>query len=151
MQECGGCTLCCKTTNIIYMNSPHGEYCEYCISNVGCAIHIDRPDPCKEFQCVWSQMENVHIDLRPDNCKVVFEKINDTLMLGTIDDKLENSSQLVVNQIIAFGKEGISTFLQQLNPYKSICKMIPGADKQEIINALEKKANDSTKLHRRLN
>lgn len=151
MQECGGCTLCCKTTNVEYMNAPHGEYCEYCIPNVGCAIHIDRPDPCKEFQCAWLQMEKVHIDLRPDNCKVVFEKINDTLMLATIDDKIEKASQLISNQIMAFGREGISTMLQQFNPHKFICKKVPGANKKEIINALEKKANDSTKLHRRLN
>jgi hypothetical protein len=149
--ECDGCTLCCKTTNIVYMNSSHGEYCKHCIPNIGCSIHIDRPDPCKVFQCAWSQMENVHIDLRPDNCKVVFEKINRTLMLGSIDDKIENASQLVSNQITAFGKEGISTMLQQYDPHKFICKIVPGANKQEIINALEKKANDSTKLHRRLN
>jgi hypothetical protein len=147
MQECGGCTLCCKTTNIVYMNSPQGEYCKHCIQYVGCSIHVDRPDPCRVFQCAWSQMENVHIDLRPDNCKVVFEKINNTLMLATIDDELENASQLINNQIDMFGREGISVMFQQLNPHKFICKMVPGANKQEIINALEEKANDSSKLY----
>jgi len=145
--KCGGCTLCCKTTNIVYMDSPHGEYCKYCIPNEGCMIYPDRPDHCKVFQCCWSQMKKVHIDLRPDQCKVVFEKINDALILGTIDNKLENISQLVKNQIGAFNKEGISIFLQQFNPYKFICNMIYGANKQEIINALEEKANDCSKLY----
>ena len=74
MQECGGCTLCCKTTNIVYMDSPQGKYCEYCIPKVGCAIHVDRPDPCKIFQCAWSQMEKVHIDLRPGSPVLFYGK-----------------------------------------------------------------------------
>ncbi len=46
-------------------------------------------------------------------------------------------------------REGISTMLQQLNPYKFICKTVPGADRKEIIKAIEKKANDNAKLYRR--
>lgn len=147
MQECGGCTLCCKTTNVTYMNAPHGKYCEYCVPNVGCLIHDKRPEPCRIFQCVWSQMEKVHIDLRPDNCKVVFEKINDELILGTIDRSINDASPLIHRQIKSFGKEGISVVLQQLKPFRFIGYLVKNANKDEIVMALEEKANDSAKLY----
>lgn len=146
MQYCGKCTLCCIFPKIDEMNSPRGEYCKECIPNVGCKIYIDRPESCRIFQCVWSQMKKVHIDLRPDHCGVMFEKVNDVLIVGSIDN-LENISDLVNRQIEYFSSEGISVFVQQFNPYKFICYLVKGANKNEIIKALKDKVNDSTKLH----
>ena len=145
--ECGECTLCCKLCTIEETNSTNDEYCKHCEVNFACKIHGNHPDQCKTFQCTWSQMEMVHIDLRPDKCKVMFEKINDTLIVGSIDDKLENVSALVNRQIIAFGKEGISVMMQSFNPHRFVCRMVKGANKDEIVKALEEKANDCTKLH----
>lgn len=147
MIDCGGCTLCCRLTNIVYMNSPQGEYCKECNPNIGCTIYEKRPEHCRIFQCCYSQMEKVHLDLRPDRCKIVFEKITDTLILGTIDGKIKDISELINRQITFFGKEGISVMLQQFNPYKFVCKMVKDANKFEIIKALEEKADDCSKLY----
>ncbi len=144
MKKCDGCTLCCKLFYIPYMNSNHGDYCKECIPTVGCKIHTIRPEKCKTFQCAYTQMLHVHSDLRPDKCGVVFEKITSTLMLGTTDGKIENISHLIKNQIAAFGREGISTMMQQFNPHKWRCSMVPGASKEEIIKSLKDKAHDST-------
>ena len=74
MQKCGECTLCCKLLHIPETNSKPNEYCKYCEINKGCRVYDERPDGCREFQCAWLQMVNVHIDLRPDKCGVLFEK-----------------------------------------------------------------------------
>ena len=74
--ECGGCTLCCKLLNIDWMNSPAGEYCKECEKGVGCKIFDHVPKKCLEFKCAYNQMEKVSIDLRPDNCDVIFERIS---------------------------------------------------------------------------
>lgn len=147
MQDCGNCTMCCKLPNILETNSPRGEYCKYCEPEIGCKIYDKRPEECKVFQCAWSQMEKVHIDLRPDNCKVMFEKIKSNVIVGTVDGELESVSDLIHRQIDAFCFEGISVFLQQLNPYRFQCKLVKGMTKEEVIQALEDKTNDGTKLH----
>jgi len=144
MMGCGKCTLCCKLLYIPETNSERGEYCEECIPTVRCKIYADRPMKCNIFQCVWLQMNRVHIDLRPDNCKVIFEKINDTLILGTIDGDLEDIPSLVRGQIESFRREGISVMLQQFDPHSWTCYLAAEADKDEIKKALEDKANDSS-------
>ena len=151
MQECGDCTLCCKLCNILETGSPSGEYCSKCVPNLGCSIHGDHPIHCKTFLCCYAQMEKVHIDLRPDKCNVMFEKITDFLILGTVDGKLEDISDLVKGQIGFFINEGISVYLQKFNPNQFTCYMAQGAKRKEIVQALEDKYNDSTKLYGRPN
>lgn len=147
MQICGSCTLCCKLLNIIEVNSKSGKYCQYCNPNVGCNIYFKHPQSCKTFNCVWMQMKKVHMDLRPDKCHVVFEKINNSLIVGSIDGKISEMSNLIKRQIKSFNSEGYSVFMQQFVPYKFICYHIKGANKEEIIKALKDKSNDSTKLY----
>jgi len=122
-------------------------YCSFCEPNVGCNIYDHRPEECKTFKCCYLQMNEVHPDLRPDKCGVVFEKINDTLILGSLDGKLKEMSDLIHRQIRSFGNEGISVMIQQFNPYKFICFYIKGAKKEDIIKALKDKKNDSTELY----
>lgn len=147
IQDCGKCTLCCKLFSVPYMDSGYGEYCRECLPGVGCKIHSTRPTKCKVFQCCYSQMKVVHPDLRPDYLGVVFEKITDTLILGTIDGKLEDRSELVNRQVRYFVNEGISVMMQQHRPHKWYCLMVPGANKEEIIKALGDKHDDSSELH----
>lgn len=129
------------------MDSPYGEYCKKCSPGVGCTIHDSRPEPCKVFQCCYTQMERVNPVLRPDKCGVVFEKITDTLILGTTVDVITDISELIQGQIRSFVSEGISVMYQQFNPYKWTCFLVKGANKEKIISALRKKANDSSKLY----
>lgn len=151
MQKCGECTLCCKTCKIEEVNSSNGVYCRFCNLSVGCEIYDQRPEECEIFKCCYLQMNNVHPDLRPDRCGVVFEKINDTLILGSIDGKLDEISELIHGQIRSFVNEGISVMMQQFNPYKYTCYHLKGVNKNDIIKALRDKANDNPKLYRRSN
>ena len=110
--ECGNCTICCRDLHIIDTNSKEGEYCKHCEINVGCKIYNERPEACQIFECCWKQMQYAHIDLRPDNCGVLFEKWSDRVIVGSTEDEL---SELILGQIGYFQKEGISVLIVNQN------------------------------------
>ena len=94
--ECENCTICCKHLYIPETDSIEGELCKYCKEDVGCLIYEHRPEACSTFECCWKQMEYTHIDLRPDNCGVLFEKWTDNVIVGSTEYEL---SDLILNQI----------------------------------------------------
>ena len=71
-RECGECTLCCILPPIPSMNSPAGEVCSAC-KNSKCSIYKDRPQECKDFNCIWLLSPVLGEELRPDKCGTVFE------------------------------------------------------------------------------
>ena len=75
--HCGNCTACCRVYNIPKFNKPAGKWCEHCAIGQGCKIYDDRPDVCRDFECLWLQSQSIPgavlgPELRPDRCKVVF-------------------------------------------------------------------------------
>lgn len=106
--DCGNCTVCCKDLYIPETDSKEGELCKYCKENVGCLIYDKRPEECRTFECCWKQMKYAHIDLRPDNCGVCFEKYSDKVIIGSSEDEL---SKLILGQIGYFNREGISVLI----------------------------------------
>jgi hypothetical protein len=73
--HCGTCTLCCKLLDIPVLKKPQGQWCVHCAIGKGCTIYETRPQPCRDFECMWleSQKEKhpLPAELRPDRCKVV--------------------------------------------------------------------------------
>lgn len=110
MVECGECTLCCELPYIKELNKPTYTLCSFCDN--GCTIHDNKPKECSDFKCAYLQMKKVSVKMRPDNCGVIFEKLNNDLMLGTINPKHENLS-FVKGQISYFLKEGINVVLSK--------------------------------------
>jgi len=110
MAECGECTLCCTSCKIIELNKPSGITCKHCSTK--CDIYKDRPHACKEFSCAYHQMDNVSLMMRPDNLGVVFEKLDNDLMFGTVNTKHKDFKHMN-GQINAFLKEGINTVLSK--------------------------------------
>jgi len=108
--ECGSCTLCCTLLNIPWMNSQAGDTCKYC--DKGCIIQDTKDDRCREFDCAYTQMSNVSEQMRPDNFGVIFEKLNDDLMFGTVNPK-HKDFKYMNGQINAFLEEGINTVLSK--------------------------------------
>ncbi len=105
--KCDGCTLCCKLLNIHWMDSPAGEWCKYCSPGKGCTVHTVAPDQCKDFECSYVQVDKASIDLRPDKCKVIFEKVAGDMFLGTLDPDYKLKRE-VKNQIDEFVRQGFS-------------------------------------------
>lgn len=107
--ECDGCTLCCELFPVIALAKPANTICRHnCLS--GCAIHSTKSDECRQFSCAYTQMEKVSIDLRPDNCKVIFEKISDNIFFGTLHPDYELTST-AKRQVLSLLREGISVLI----------------------------------------
>ncbi len=109
--KCDGCTLCCKLLDVPWMNSPSGHTCKYCIEGVGCKIYNNAPKDCLDFKCAYIQMSNVSIELRPDHCGVIFERVSNDIFIGTVDPEEEKPKQIVKDQISVFLKDGFSVIL----------------------------------------
>jgi len=111
---CGECTLCCELFPVPAVNKKANELCKYCVLKKGCSIYNHRPKGCLGFDCAWLQMKkkglNPSVELRPDKCKVIFEKINDKLFFGTQDTRYD-LTDAAKGQINSFVKQGFSVIL----------------------------------------
>jgi hypothetical protein len=103
------------------MGSPAGEWCKQCDSETGCRIYDKRPEECRQFLCAYAQMDRAHIDLRPNNCGVIFEKIDDKVFLALIDKELNDVIKRQINYFLKTGFSIITLFKKKLEylPAKS--------------------------------
>lgn len=108
--NCGECTLCCTLLQVSELNKEAGESCKYCTTK--CSIYLERPLACKEFSCAYHQMKKASSNLRPDNCGIIFEKLEEDLMFGTVDPKHKDFTYLN-GQINHFLAEGINVVLSK--------------------------------------
>ena len=113
--KCESCTLCCELLHIKSLNKPANVMCNFCKN--GCIIHDtiknkeqNMPEECKLFECAYYQSTKVSIDLRPDNCKIIFEKISDNLFFGTQDPRYE-MTDFAKKQILSFVAQGFSVMI----------------------------------------
>lgn len=130
--ECGECTMCCELLEIKWLNKPINTICRHCELNKGCKIHNDIDDECKNFKCLYYQMEKVNINLRPDKCKVIFEKISDKLIFGTQHPGFE-VTEITKNQVKYFMKEGFSVVIKNTK-YKDAAIFLVEGHTHEMIN-----------------
>lgn len=109
-RKCGECTLCCYLLPVASLKKDAGVLCKHCVLTKGCAIYNSRPADCREFRCAYYQMDKVSVDLRPDNCKIIFEKVSDTIFFGTQDPRFE-MTQVAKAQIQSFNSQGFSVII----------------------------------------
>src|SRR5690242_11729463 len=70
-RNCDGCTLCCKVLAIEELNKPQGTWCVHCERTSGCRIYQDRPDPCRNFRCLFLLAPQMPEAWRPKNAHFV--------------------------------------------------------------------------------
>ena len=87
------------------MGKPAIKECMYCEDDK-CRIHDKLPKECSDFECAYFQAGN-NINLRPDKCGVMFEKIGEHIFLGTKDPRRVMTEQ-GVGQAYAFVEQGFS-------------------------------------------
>lgn len=77
---CADCTACCTVFEVKEVGKAFGQKCPHLgptLFGPGCGIYADRPQPCKNYVCLWldSQRrqgtEKMPEELRPDVCHVV--------------------------------------------------------------------------------
>jgi hypothetical protein len=61
---------------------------------------------------MWSQMENVGEELRPDKSGIIFDRAGDDVITARIEEGME-FSELVLGQISSFMREGFSVVVFQ--------------------------------------
>lgn len=76
---CGDCNACCERYTIpdVFWSSepkPRNALCEKWCN--GCSIYEERPQACKDFECVWLLLHKARdgkfpVSLRPDNTGVM--------------------------------------------------------------------------------
>ena len=115
--ECGQCTQCCVDLELTEIPSKIGERCRHCTIGKGCNIYNERPQECRSFQCMYSQMEYAPIELRPDHCGVIFSRKGNDVIAGRIGHD-SYMSDLALKQIYDFNKQGFSVILYRGAEYK---------------------------------
>jgi len=109
VNKCGECTVCCTLSEVKDINKNAWEDCKFCISKKGCSIYKDRPQDCKDFECAYLQTQ-APIELRPDNCGVMFIKKSDRIFVGAVVPGNE-ITDVARGQIEAFKKQGFSVIM----------------------------------------
>ena len=139
--KCDGCTECCKL-GIKEFKKPVGKYCDYFdLETKLCTIYSTRPEECRNFKCIYSQMKKCSINFRPDICGVIFEKISERIIIGTFDD-LHEINSMILDQMRYFSNEGYSVVLFNKNIEGPFIYLAKEHDLNEIINEIDLKAID---------
>lgn len=80
MRACGSCTLCCKVMKVNELDKPVGQWCKHCVTTNGCQIYPDRPQSCRDFQCLWLQ-GHLPEDWKPNKIKTVLWMEQDEVLM----------------------------------------------------------------------
>ena len=73
-------------------------------------VYDIRPDECRTYQCMWSQMDLVAEALRPDRCGIIFDRIADDVIVARLEEGFKLDGHLL-GQINAFIAEGFSVLI----------------------------------------
>ena len=141
MRECGDCTLCCTLLPIELpikdASTKFNETCKFCINN-GCSIHDERPDICRGFKCVWLTDETYPEELRPDKCNVIFETIEENIIMGLENIQEIGSHKKISDFIYTLNKKGISFIISSYTSEPKILYPGDGTTKKEMIEKIQK-------------
>jgi len=154
--ECGECTECCellevKTTKatdgklieLISVDSRAGELCIYCEKNKGCKVYDERPTICRTFSCAYAQQKEMMIELRPDKCGIIFEKLDEDLFLGTVRPN-SKISEYGMRQIQEFNKQNINVVLAKYDTQEKIVFL---SDKSTNFEVMQKFKSIKRKMY----
>jgi len=132
------------------MDSPAGEYCKECDPGAGCKIYDTIPEGCLKFRCAYNQMEKASINLRPDKCGIVFEKISDDVFIGTVAASVKQLNKYANGQIESFLNQGFSVVLFHQNIKRPFIYPSQSKTEAEVWGVIKKKRakiNDSSFIH----
>ena len=135
MRKCGECTLCCTLLQLNEIASKIGETCRYC--DKGCTIYNIRPQECRQYECMWLQMDEVAEELRPDKLGVIFDRAGKDVISARIGED-DEMPELALRQIESFGREGFSVVVFKGNTYKGY--LHPKHTKQYVMDTIRGRA-----------
>ena len=108
MQICGECIECCTAFPVVELNKPAGAPCVF--ADKGCKIYANRPQSCKDCWCAWVTQPEIGIELRPDKCGVIFEKVAENVMVATVVGSI---TKYALWQITSFKKQNYKVLIKK--------------------------------------
>jgi len=135
--------MCCELLPIPQLQKPESIMCRFCEKNKGCSIYENRPSSCKEFNCAYIQDADIDLEFRPDNCKVMFEKVTDTLYLALELPRNIGSwkEKKVLDFIKSLNKKGISIIVSSFTRTPKEFLLAEGATKEQVWNIAMQELN----------
>lgn len=142
-KECGGCTVCCELLPVPQLQKPESTLCGHCEAKVGCRIHSIRPKVCRTFDCVYIHNEDMDLKLRPDNCKVMFEKVTNDLYLALELPRDVGSwkNKKVLQFIQQLNEKGISIIVSSFTRTPKEFLLAEGVTKEQVWNIAMQELN----------
>jgi len=124
--SCGGCTICCYLFPVKWLDKGPNQECEHC--DAGCLVQDTKPAECRDFDCAWLQSK-APVEMRPDKCGIVFEKLSDQLFYGSVWKKITPQGR---DQVHGFLDQGFSVVLVRNIGGTHRVFIAPGHDEAEI-------------------
>ena len=134
--DCNGCTLCCYLLPVPGRSKRVCQDCRDCEKGVGCKDYDNRPPECVGFECMWRADELCAEDLRPDRIGVLFDKVTDTIVLGTMLEDGMQDQVPVVAQTRFFRSQGLSVVFHTPSSRARHIAPAPGDTTMRVLTAL---------------
>ena len=131
--DCDGCTLCCDLLPVPILNKKPYDKCVHCKLSK-CLIHDHKPDFCESYDCMYAQVSDLPLELRPDKCWVIYEKINEEVIYG-LQHPDRKPTKMAVKQAKDFIDQGFSVVIKKKNNRMQIF-LAEGHNGKEVENII---------------
>ena len=115
LKECGTCTKCCEgwlKADIKGHKMYPGKPCFFIEIGKGCTIYKDRPeDPCKGFQCGWTEIQDMPEEFKPEVSGVIMHWKNDFNGYWVLSKAPNNPTVDFLSWAIIFAKSNNNNIL----------------------------------------
>jgi len=117
--------------------------CSQCDDKFGCKIYETRPQSCIDFKCSWLLDDNMSVDLRPDKCNIIFEKVTDEVEIALLHFNHLDASEdeKIKNHIKTLNENGKSVFISSFTTEPKKCILSNVHTEEYINNIVTKKLN----------
>ena len=98
-KQCGECGLCCKLDRVEAIGKPKGILCKHRGCD-GCEIYDDRPETCRNLNCLWLLDDNLPESMRPDKIGAyAYGATENGYMIVAVDPLREDAAPPLIDYI----------------------------------------------------
>lgn len=144
MRTCDNCDVCCVFPRVPELSKPERTACVNCTGSRLCSIYEDRPNSCRNFECMWLQGHFRDED-KPSISGVMVENHKKFIfamcdgdewksMMGELDKVVQSGTPVVIG-----------------TRERTFAGMPNGTTEQDVIESIQEAINGSGYLHNRLN
>jgi hypothetical protein len=138
---------------VSWLNKKAGDWCEHCNIGVGCSLWGNGvTDECVNFQCIYNELDNLPIELRPDKCKIIFENVDNNIVLGTMHHHYNEAykNKVIQKELMELYKRDFSVILSSLTMDQTMIFPAKGKKMSEVWSDFQeqlKRKHGGTRIH----